>query len=369
MSKKVSPKVQIQVPGKLFVAGEYAVLEGGPAIIVAVNQYLKVTLTSSNGVGSLTSDQHPDLTVTWRRQKERLHFDQRHPYDLVVAALQTSESYLRDLGYAVEDSVYRVTIASSLTATSGQKYGLGSSGAVTVATIQAVLAYFKHPFSALLVYKLAVLAQLQLPLKGSFGDLAASSFGGWLAYQGPERSWLLKRMTEQSIKQMVDQEWPGLQVERLDLPADLKLLVGWTKSEALTDVLVNQMQELVSDEVKNQQHQEFIRKSRACVAGLIRAFKASDKKAILAGIRHNRQLLKAYADDMGLMVETPLLEKLIAIAEGAGAASKTSGAGGGDCGICFVQNPQQETAIRMAWECEGIQPLSLAPATRRDDPK
>lgn len=37
--------IEISVPGKLFIAGEYAVVEPGhPAIIVAVDQFINVTI-------------------------------------------------------------------------------------------------------------------------------------------------------------------------------------------------------------------------------------------------------------------------------------------------------------------------------------
>ncbi|MFX3985532.1 phosphomevalonate kinase, partial [Streptococcus suis] len=38
-------KVQVKIPGKLFLAGDYAVVEAGyPAVIAAVDQYLTVTI-------------------------------------------------------------------------------------------------------------------------------------------------------------------------------------------------------------------------------------------------------------------------------------------------------------------------------------
>ena len=35
-------------PGKLFLVGEYAVLEGGPALLVPVKQRAEVTIEASN---------------------------------------------------------------------------------------------------------------------------------------------------------------------------------------------------------------------------------------------------------------------------------------------------------------------------------
>ena len=58
--------VQVRVPGKLFLAGEYAVVEAGyPALIAAINRFLTVSVEESSQ-GSVTSSQQ-GLTVAWQR--------------------------------------------------------------------------------------------------------------------------------------------------------------------------------------------------------------------------------------------------------------------------------------------------------------
>ena len=36
--------IQVQVPGKMILLGEYAVLEGARALVMAVNRYVKVSV-------------------------------------------------------------------------------------------------------------------------------------------------------------------------------------------------------------------------------------------------------------------------------------------------------------------------------------
>ena len=62
---------------------------------------------------------------------------------------------------------------------------------------------------------------------------------------------------------------------------------------------------------------------------------------------------------MNIILETPSLTKLCQIALQENASAKTSGAGGGDCGICFITKPQQEDTITTQWEKAGILPLHL----------
>ena len=45
-----------RAPGKLYVAGEYAVVEPGePAVLIAVDRYLTVRLSESTGSGRIRS--------------------------------------------------------------------------------------------------------------------------------------------------------------------------------------------------------------------------------------------------------------------------------------------------------------------------
>ncbi|WP_236683020.1 hypothetical protein [Streptococcus sp. X13SY08] len=59
-----------------------------------------------------------------------------------------------------------------------------------------------------------------------------------------------------------------------------------------------------------------------------------------------------------------MLKTLCEVASRHGAPAKTSGAGGGDCGICFVAQPLMRSAIAQEWSQKGIQPLTISIAPR-----
>ena len=87
---KGSDRVTItsKAPGKLFIAGEYAVVEPGHgAIVAAVSRYLTVTIDESTSVGTLTSTQNPDVIVEWTREGEHFCAKADHPYGLVEEAI------------------------------------------------------------------------------------------------------------------------------------------------------------------------------------------------------------------------------------------------------------------------------------------
>jgi len=229
-------------PGKLFLAGEYAVLAPDqPALLFAVGQYLhcRVGISPWPGRGLLQSNL-PDLE-DWHYERANLYEADSSQWRYVLAAMQLVEELVKELGRPLQD--YRLSIDSQLLADNGRKYGFGSSGAVTVAVIQALLAFYglvaKTP---LMHYKLAAMAMMRLGSKGSLADLAVNAYGGWLYYVAPDRLWLQKALANHSILSLLSQDWPSLVIKPMSAPADLEVLVGWTGVPASTDSLIDQWQ-------------------------------------------------------------------------------------------------------------------------------
>ena len=360
---KGSERVTItsKAPGKLFIAGEYAVVEPGHgAIVAAVSRYLTVTIDEATSVGTLTSTQNPDVIVEWTREGEQFCAKGDHPYGLVEEAILVAEQYVRECGI-LTNALYSLSITSELDdAKRGIKYGLGSSGAVVVATIQAVLDFYETPRTPLLIYKLSVLTNLRLSQRGSFGDIAASSFGGMVYYTSPDRSDLLVKLQSQTIKEICDNDWKDLLIERLPEIPDFTLLVGWTGQVAITDSLIQATDKKRKVATDSAFYKEFLVKSHAIVQGLQSAWNKQDIPALQEGIRSNRALLNEFAQVMQLEIETPALQTLCNLAEQNGACAKTSGAGGGDCGICFTQNETERQQIETQWAKAQIQVLPIA---------
>ena len=351
-------KVQVSAPGKLFLAGEYAVVEAGyPAMIAAINQYLTVTIEASNS-GTVFSSQQ-GITIPWERSGEEIVTQTATSYALIFSAMGVAEAYVRALGQQTA-AFYALSVDSQLdNSQSGTKYGLGSSGALTVATIKAVLTYYGQEVNAYRLYQLAALSQLQQGMAGSFGDLAASSYGGVISYHSLDRDWLKGLLEEHTLLEILDMPWKDVNIERLSLPGTLSLLIGWTGQAASTDSLVNQVGQGRSQDGKESSHRDFLQKSKSCLGGIIQACQQGDAERFQAGIAENRRLLQEFARKMGLNIETPALAKLCQLAEEEGAVAKSSGAGGGDCGIAFASQVQQAEKIHHKWRSAGILPLNL----------
>ncbi|MGO2658443.1 phosphomevalonate kinase [Mycetocola reblochoni] len=356
--------IRVSAPGKLFIAGEYAVVETGqPAVLVAVDRYLTVELQPATGEGRLISDQYGRLPVLWRRAGSRLVLDtDQRPFDYVLEAISAVESYATESGHPL--GYYDLTISSELDDMSGRKFGLGSSAAVTAATVQALDRFYDLGLSRLELLKLAYLATMRVNANGSGGDLAASMFGGWIAYTAFDRAWVADNRERMSTVEMVRSEWPGLSVRAITPPSALQLIVGWTGVPASTMSLVSSVQDRKS--TTNSHYGEFLSQSRACVEELVAAFEADDAVVAQRQIRQARRLLQRLSAESELVIETPALRLLCDSAGRAGGAAKSSGAGGGDCGIVLIDTGIDVRPMLREWELNDIRHLAIGvhPAER-----
>src|SRR5699024_6947572 len=86
-------------------------------------------------------------------------------------------------------------VKSELADENGIKYGLGSSAAVVVSVVEAILTRFmsKVPQRSL-VFKLAAIAHVKTQGSGSGADIAASVYGGLLRYASYQSNLCLNRI-------------------------------------------------------------------------------------------------------------------------------------------------------------------------------
>ncbi|MCY9806841.1 phosphomevalonate kinase [Lentilactobacillus senioris] len=350
--------ISAKAPGKLYIAGEYAVVEtGNPAIIVALDQFVTVTIEKSERYGSIVSKQYQDSSVQWQRRGDEIVLDNRdNTFNYILSAIRLTEEYAQSMGCKME--TYHLKVNSDLDSPDGKKYGLGSSAAVTVATINALCQFYKLPLTKDRLFKLAAIAHLDVQGNGSLGDIAASVYGGWIAYRSFDREWLKSARYEEKLTNLIDLKWPALEIRQLTPPNNLKLLIGWTGSPASTSRLVDKVAFKKGQQLKG--YQNFLQASAQCLTDIVTGFETSNLKRIMAGISHNRQLLQKLSKLTQVDIETPLLTKMCNIAEHHHAAAKTSGAGGGDCGIMITDKTEVDDQLVSELQDNGVQLLPLA---------
>lgn len=155
----------------------------------------------------------------------------------------------------------------------------------------------------------------------------------------------------------------------------MRLLVGWTGNPASSAELVGSVKAGVkagdltahnpsktSAKTYAKTYEDFCVQSEKCVQKIANALENGNIDALLSGFAQNRALLKDLGEITGTLIETPKLTRLIEVANGAGLPSKTSGAGGGDCGIAIARAEDFDAVsarIEEEWQNNGIEALNL----------
>lgn len=346
--------IEAKAPGKLYIAGEYAVVEPGhPAILVAVDRFITVSLEEAIGKGSICS--FNSRPIFWTRKNDQIIIEKDHGLSYIISAINIVETYAKELGR--ELGFFDLKISSELENDKGIKYGLGSSAAVTVATIKVLCDYYKITVSDNDIFKLASLAHLAINSNGSCGDVAASVYGGWIVFTTFDRPWVLENYKDTSVSGLISKKWPNLSIEPLKPPKELKLVIAWTGSPASTEKLVANAKD--KGKRNNILYKNFLDSSKECVGKMITAFKENNIEEIQSQIQINREILLNMSNDLGFIIEIPLLSKFCEITLKYKGYGKSSGAGGGDCGIAIFKEDDDLTNLIAEYKREGIKYLPL----------
>ncbi|MBI4896054.1 MAG: phosphomevalonate kinase [Candidatus Aenigmarchaeota archaeon] len=350
--------VHVSAPGKLLIAGEWALTEpGNNGIVAAINARVHAQIERSTQT-SVTIDDYAikNLHITFAPtiaaptgHDEETHFLRK--------ALEVTLSYLDafDQPLAIRTWGKATTILHEGKA---HKLGFGSSAASTVAVVSALLRFYGHDLEEQktkdVLFKLALLAHYQAQgKKGSGFDVAASTYGGILDYVPVDKNWLNDHIEKQTpIKKLIAEHWPGLSIRSLPIPKDLRLLIGWTGHGASTRLMMEEM--LLYKQHHLDEYNHLLKQLATNVSHIIAEWLGEHKEKILAAVRKQEEYLRDLGTQSGVHIETPLLKCLSEITNAHGGAGKLSGAGGGDCGIALCFDPATEATIKQAWKKEGI---------------
>jgi len=208
-----------------------------------------------------------------------------------------------------------------------------------------------------LIFKLSAISHFKTQGNGSCADIAASTYGGWVQYASFHAKWLLEEIrVETPTLEIINKSWPNLMIQSITPPSDLTLCVGWTNCESSTAPMISKIREL--QEIKPELYKNFLSDSKSAVENLIQSFLDKSSSNAITSLTHNRQALKTLSDHAETEIETEKLSVLIQIANQYG-SGKTSGAGGGDCGIAFVRGSTSISQLKSEWEHASILPLNI----------
>ena len=321
----------VKTCGKLYWAGEYAILEPGQlALIKAIPIYMTAEITTSNDY-RLYSDMFT-YSVDLRPDSS---------YALIQETVALVEEYLTAQG--VELQPFSLDIRGKMER-EGKKFGLGSSGSVVVLVIKAMLAFYERLADRELLFKLASAVLLKRGDNGSMGDIACIVSEDLVLYQSFDREKVADWLEKEDLQAVLARDW-GFSIRSVEPALKFDFLVGWTKEVAVSSHMVKQ--------IKDNMNSSFLQASKETVANLVKALEVGQEETIIDLLEQASLLLEGLSSD----IYTPSLRQLKNASRDLKAIAKSSGAGGGDCGIALSFYQDSTTLLKKRWADLGIELL------------
>lgn len=273
-------------PGKMILLGEHAVVFGRPALALAIGLRITSTVMPSN-----------EYTVNGHPMKKRHH-----------AYISAS------LDEAWGGPPINIDTRSEIPSGSG----LGSSAAVTVSCIAAMMAT-KGKLEPEGIARKAFAVEESVQGRASPTDTSTSTHGHGILVAPEKMDGFLWRVEKG------ERAW---HIHHCDVPP-LKFVVGYTGIHASTGPLVAKVRKLVDSSADGKRA---IDRIGEIVLEGAEAVRGSDKKKLGALMEENHLLLN------GLGVGHPALEKLVSACKGMSYGAKLTGAGGGGSMIALTDD-------------------------------
>lgn len=310
----------LRAPGKAMLFGEYAVVEGAPALVAAVDRYATARFVA------------PDAEPA------------PSPFVRAARAVVLDEWMRRGVrprlaGLSIDSSPLYASV------TGGRKLGLGSSAAVTVV---AVGEWSDLPRER--VWQMCQEAHCRAQgSRGSGADLAAALWGGVIRFQ-----------LQPALTGAKDNGPEACQVVPVRLADDLAVTLVDTGVAAATGPRLERLAALQQKEPAR--HDALMAPLRALAESVARTAQERGRIPDEAVAAWNGAL-DDLAAAIGMSIVTDAHRAIAACAEAHGGSAKPSGAGGGDLAVCFTPR-DAAPALRARLLALGFEPLDLVVGAR-----
>lgn len=279
--------IQTSAPGKLLLLGDYAVVYNNPCLVTAVDKRLYV-------------------------EAEIIKNDED---EIITPQVKESRFVLETIAHFKEKFLIRDSVRIKTQGDFSHQVGLGSSSAVTVATLEALNQLFNKNLNRKQVFEMCYSVTLSIQGVGSGFDIAAAVYGGTQYY-----------VTGGTVIQPV-------------LLDKLPLVVGYSGIKADTPFYIRKVAEAFKYK-KNELETIFTSITKLVEEAKI-GLETSNFEKTGKCMTQNHHLLQK------LGVSIPKLDEMVMAANNAGAwGAKLSGAGGGDCMIALVPDDKKENVTR-----------------------
>ena len=309
-------------PGKIILCGEYAVLSGAPAVVMAVDRRASVRIVHHSE--DWCAVETPGLADGLRRFDIKRGGNIRWLDESAAVGLPVLETVIEQTAFAPSAPVHiTIDTCALFDRESGQKLGLGSSAAATAALTRAMCGPGADRVD---VWNRARRAHAAMQ-GGSGVDIAASCFGGLLCFQQ-------------------DSDTPPA---RLEWPASLACQVFFSGVPAST-------RNAISSAGTPDASWDALTTAAADAAS---AWQVGDPAGILASLYNYCRQLRDFDQMMATQIFSAGHAELCAEGEKLDVVYKPSGAGGGDCGIALATDVAQLAAFARVAAAHGFVPLDI----------
>ena len=276
----------VKAPGKALLMGEYAVLDGSPAVVAAVGCFAKASWEQAP-VGPTKS---PFVLAASRVVAEAIQPAGKH--------LPLGQPYVHSAAFFQDR----------------RKLGLGSSAAVTVATVGLLLekAGFFIRDHLSWVHDLALQAHQEAQgIQGSGADIIASTWGGVRVLHAP--------------------------AVETPLPAHVCLV---TTSQSMSTASILKIFYGLRVRVKL-----VVQRLADAAQAFVLAWQQAEQTRLFAAVEAAADGYRALSGLLGIQLMTPDQEQIALHARAEGGVAKPSGAGGGDIAAVFLPNADAQRSF------------------------
>lgn len=329
-------------PGKVVIIGEYAVLEGAPALVMAVDRRVRVSLHPHDDTScSVTA---PGLTT----DRGRFRLEPSGPAWLegdaatFRLAIHTMAGFFAAVGDGRRCRPFDLVLDSEpLTANRDgeiRKLGLGASAALTVALCHALGYHVASQHDDIPTLGLDRLVDIHADFQGRRGsglDIAASLHGGMIEYS----------------------RFPSPRAAPAGLPDEVSYVFVWTGREAATGGFLARIDRWRRDDERS--YQAIMDTLSEIARSAADAARGNEADTFLGRVSEYAVALEVLGSASGIDILSAPHRRLQDLARRYGVVYKPCGAGGGDIGVGMSRDPEALVGFRSGLAAGNFQPLSL----------
>jgi phosphomevalonate kinase len=343
----VEANINVQAPGKLILLGEYAVLEKAPALVAAINKQCKVRIKPHANHFQFSA---PNLNLNnilfVLSERGDACFKEEYPPEVhkkLGFVLSIMKYVTEHSGHTIPPAAISVDTGDFYHPSSGKKFGLGSSAALTVGLMVALNEHLGYQDWMRSLYYEALLAHRTAQGKlGSGVDVAATTTGGVIRYEMPHSA-IGKPET----------------IKHCAWPSDLYMVPIWTGISASTRSFVKRVDKFQVDSPKSYRHilDVMIELSEQGT----NYFEEGATQSFLDVVQAFMTQECLLGQQSGAPIISPVHKQLADLVQQTGGVYKPSGAGGGDIGVALCSSENTRRQIIEQIDSSDFEIINLSP--------